>query len=77
MTELLHLADPTWGRVAPTEIDLTSIITQILLDHPIEVEKYKMGQTKVLMRLLGAVMKVTEGKIDAALIKSELEKSLE
>lgn len=48
-----------------SSIDLASFCTQVIDSHPKEVEKYRQGHEKVLMRLVGAVMKLSKGRADA------------
>lgn len=63
----------------PQSTDLTVLhqaIQQVIASNSKSVSDYKSGKTNALMFLLGQVMKQLQGKADAQLVKSELEKLL-
>jgi len=52
--------------------DVDSIIKQVLQDNQLVVKEYKLGKIKVLDRLIGQVMKITEKKADPRIIREKL-----
>ena len=49
----------------PSGDSLVELCVQVIRDLPVEADKVRAGQHKVLMRLVGEVMKRTKGKGDA------------
>lgn len=65
------------GLKVMTGSDLERIITDVIQNHPKEVEQYRSGKTKLLGFFVGQVMKLSQGKAEPqstnALIKEKLE----
>ena len=65
------------GLKVMTGSDLEQIITDVIQNHPKEVEQYRSGKTKLLGFFVGQVMKLSQGKAEPqstnALIKEKLE----
>jgi len=51
-------------------------LKEVIDSHPEEVKKIRGGNKKVVMRLVGEVMKRSKGKADAKWVREELEKRL-
>lgn len=60
------------GLKAPEEDDLIAKVDQALADDPETIRSYKAGNDKVLNRLIGVVMKMTQGKADAQKVRTLL-----
>ncbi|GAA5946462.1 hypothetical protein JCM3765_000254 [Sporobolomyces pararoseus] len=60
----------------PSADSFLPLILEIIDSHPSEVEKIKKGQTKVVMRLVGELMKRSGGKADAKWARKEFEERL-
>lgn len=60
----------------PSEEGVNLICAQVINDLPKEVAKIKAGQNKVLMRLVGEVMKRSGGGADAKRVAVELRELL-
>ncbi|GAA5887259.1 hypothetical protein JCM16303_007393 [Sporobolomyces ruberrimus] len=60
----------------PSATSFLPLILSIIDSHPKEVEKIKKGQTKVIMRMVGQLMKESQGKADAQWARKEFEKRL-
>ncbi|GAA5991075.1 hypothetical protein JCM11641_002318 [Rhodosporidiobolus odoratus] len=56
--------------------DLSPLLDAVILSLPLEAEKVRKGQTKVLMRLVGEAMKVSGGKVDAKRVREGFEERL-
>lgn len=63
-------------KVQLPEAEVARYIEKIILDNPKAVSDYKAGKEVAFHFLLGAVMRVTKGKIDPAKAKDLLEKRL-
>ena len=57
--------------------EIEKFINQVLVDNPINVEKYKNGKTKLLGFFIGEVMKVTKGKANPGLLNQIVKKKLD
>ncbi|MCS6908348.1 MAG: Asp-tRNA(Asn)/Glu-tRNA(Gln) amidotransferase GatCAB subunit B, partial [Anaerolineales bacterium] len=55
---------------------LETLIHQLLVENPVQVESYRKGKSGLLGWFVGQVMKQTQGKADAQLTRSILEKYL-
>jgi Asp-tRNA(Asn)/Glu-tRNA(Gln) amidotransferase B subunit len=55
---------------------LDSLIQQLIANNPEQVANYRKGKTGLLGWFVGQVMKETQGKADAQLARSILEKYL-
>ncbi|MCS7246992.1 MAG: Asp-tRNA(Asn)/Glu-tRNA(Gln) amidotransferase subunit GatB [Anaerolineales bacterium] len=55
---------------------LETLIQQLLVENPVQVESYRKGKSGLLGWFVGQVMKQTQGKADAQLTRSILEKYL-
>ncbi len=64
---LIQISDPA---------ELEKIITQVLAEHPDEVEKFRGGKTKLKGFFVGQVMKKTSGRADPKLANQLLAKKL-
>ncbi|GAA5909736.1 glutamyl-tRNA(Gln) amidotransferase subunit PET112 [Sporobolomyces salmoneus] len=60
----------------PSATSFLPLLLEVIDSHPAEVEKIKKGQTKVVMRLVGEVMKRSGGKADAKWVRKEFEDRL-
>jgi aspartyl-tRNA(Asn)/glutamyl-tRNA(Gln) amidotransferase subunit B len=76
----LQIVEEKGWRVEKDEGVLTNAIAQVLAEFPNEVQKFKAGKTQLLGFLMGQVMKLTAGKVDAkeatALLKKTIEQAL-
>lgn len=57
--------------------EIEGIITRILKDNPVEVERYKAGEEKLLGFFVGQVMKATKGKANPKVANEILKKYLD
>jgi aspartyl-tRNA(Asn)/glutamyl-tRNA(Gln) amidotransferase subunit B len=65
------------GLVQITDTDaLEDVVSNIISDHPKEVEAYKNGKTKLLGFFVGQVMKETKGKANPKLVNEILKRKL-
>ena len=65
------------GLVQITDTDaLEDVVSNIISDHPKEVEAYKNGKTKLLGFFVGQVMKETKGKANPKLVNEILKGQL-
>jgi aspartyl-tRNA(Asn)/glutamyl-tRNA(Gln) amidotransferase subunit B len=55
---------------------LAAWVSEVLAAHPVEVQRYKSGEIKLLQFFLGAVMKLSRGKADPKLAQKVLEEKL-
>ncbi|GAA5827326.1 hypothetical protein JCM5353_007541 [Sporobolomyces roseus] len=60
----------------PSSSSFSALLQEVIDSHPEEVGKIKGGNKKVVMRLVGEVMKRSKGKADAKWVREELEKRL-
>ncbi|GAA5933886.1 glutamyl-tRNA(Gln) amidotransferase subunit PET112 [Sporobolomyces koalae] len=60
----------------PSNDTFTPIVERVIETHPNEVDKIRKGNIKVIMRLVGQVMKESQGKADAKWVRQELENRL-
>ncbi len=56
---------------------LTSVVRQVLAEHPKEVERFRQGEAKLLGFFVGQVMRATRGKANPKLVNQLLRKQLE
>ena len=56
----------------PSADEIVALCDRVILDLPKEAEKVRGGQQKVLMRLVGEVMKRSGGKADAKKVAARL-----
>lgn len=65
-------------QVVSDQGQIQDLITQVIVNNPLEVEKYRSGKTKVFAFLMGQLMKLGKGKIEpksaTELLKSTLNK---
>ena len=59
------------------EVELTSLVEEVLGAHPLQVEEYKAGKTKVIGFFVGQLMKYTQGKGNPQLINQLLKSRLD
>ena len=65
------------GLVQITDTDaLEVVVSNIISEHPKEVEAYKNGKTKLLGFFVGQVMKATKGKANPKLVNEILRRKL-
>ncbi|GAA5831548.1 hypothetical protein JCM3766R1_001800 [Sporobolomyces carnicolor] len=60
----------------PSATSFLPLVLEIIESHPAEVDKIKKGQVKVVMRLVGELMKRSGGKADAKWARKEFEDRL-
>jgi aspartyl-tRNA(Asn)/glutamyl-tRNA(Gln) amidotransferase subunit B len=48
----------------------------VIAEHPVNVEKFRAGETKVLNFLMGQVMQKTQGKADPGTVRKTLARAL-
>jgi aspartyl-tRNA(Asn)/glutamyl-tRNA(Gln) amidotransferase subunit B len=66
------------GLVQVTDTDaITAVVSQVLDEHPQEVEDYKAGKRKLLGFFVGQVMKKTRGKANPKIVNEILKEKLE
>lgn len=65
------IAERGYGRLQ--HADLEPICDQVLAAFPDEVDAVRRGKTKVLMRLVGEVMRQTHGRADPRQVTALLE----
>lgn len=75
----LSLPNPVWDYLSrgnslamESNKDLKKLCQQIIQDLPEEAEKVRQGKEKVIMRLIGEVMKRTKGRTDPKSAQHEL-----
>jgi len=61
----------------PVEIDLESLVDEIIKNNPQQVEKYKKGQKGVVGFFVGQIMKDLRGKVDPKVVSDVVVKKLE
>src|SRR6266567_7373795 len=59
-------------QVADTNV-IEGWVTDVLADHPSEVERYKKGETKLMPFFVGQLMRKSKGKADPKLAQRVLE----
>lgn len=57
--------------------ELSSIVRQIVDQHPIELQKYRQGKTKMIGFFMGQIMQETHGQADPVIAKATLMSVLE
>jgi len=62
-------------QVADTNV-IEGWVTDVLADHPSEVERYKKGETKLMPFFVGQLMRKSKGKADPKLAQRVLESKL-
>ena len=62
-------------QVADTNV-IEGWVTDVLADHPVEVERYKKGETKLMPFFVGQLMRKSKGKADPKLAQRVLEEKL-
>ena len=62
-------------QVADTSV-IEGWVTDVLADHPSEVERYKKGETKLMPFFVGQLMRKSKGKADPKLAQRVLESKL-
>ncbi len=62
-------------QVADTNV-IEGWVTDVLTDHPSEVERYKKGETKLMPFFVGQLMRKSKGKADPKLAQRVLEVKL-
>jgi len=62
-------------QVADTNV-IEGWVTDVLADHPSEVERYKKGETKLMPFFVGQLMRKSKGKADPKLAQRVLEAKL-
>lgn len=73
----LNLAKAKNLLVVEDKSELESIIQQVLVSLPNEVEAYKKGKRKLIGLFMGEVMKLSKGKANPKILQQELAKALE
>jgi aspartyl-tRNA(Asn)/glutamyl-tRNA(Gln) amidotransferase subunit B len=61
----------------PVEIDLESLVDELVKNNPQQVEKYKKGQKGVVGFFVGQIMKDLRGKVDPKVVSDVVVKKLE
>jgi aspartyl-tRNA(Asn)/glutamyl-tRNA(Gln) amidotransferase subunit B len=61
----------------PVEIDLESLVDELIKNNPQQVEKYKKGQKGVVGFFVGQIMKDLRGKVDPKRVSDVVVKKLE
>lgn len=59
------------------EIDIDPIIDNVLKNNTKIVDEYRAGKTNSINSLIGKVMKISKGKVDAILVKSKIIENIE
>jgi len=70
------MEDQTLGHMDDEGV-LATVVARVMEAHPVEVARYRAGETQLLKFLIGQVMKETEGAADAALTRNLLLVKLE
>ncbi len=73
----LQIVEEKGWRVEKDEAVLTNAIAQVIAQFPNEVQKCKTGKTQLFGFLMGQVMKMTAGKVDAKEATALLQKTLD
>ncbi|OCF57715.1 aspartyl/glutamyl-tRNA(Asn/Gln) amidotransferase, B subunit [Kwoniella mangroviensis CBS 10435] len=60
------------NEINESSIDIKTLCQQAISNQPKSVADYKKGNEKVIMRLIGEVMKLSKGTADARKVKEEL-----
>ncbi|HEY9117318.1 MAG TPA: hypothetical protein VIN11_05800 [Roseivirga sp.] len=72
-----NLAEAKNLLIVEDKNELDSIIQQVLVSLPNEVEAYKKGKKKLIGLFMGEVMKLSKGKANPKTLQQELAKALE
>jgi Asp-tRNAAsn/Glu-tRNAGln amidotransferase B subunit (PET112 homolog) len=63
----------------PKEVDkelLNAVIDKVLKNNPKPVKDYQKGKTNAIMFLVGQVMKEMKGKVEARIVREEIERRI-
>ena len=63
-------------RQVSDESLIADLVTQVLNEHPNEVQGYKSGKTAIANFLFGQVMKKAAGRANPQVVRAELERQL-